>query len=270
MTEETALNYESIKLTLDGEHVARLTLARPDIQNAMSMKLVQELRHALRVIAANDTLRAVVLTGEGKSFCAGGDLNWMQSVLKQSRTERIAESRVLAELFYEFDTLPKVLVGRINGAATGGGFGMTCICDVTVASSAARFSLTEAKLGLLPANIGPYVARRLGLARARRYGLTAKFIDAAQAERIGLVDRVVEPDELDGAVEEELALILAIPAGSIASTKKLFNDVIGRPPRDCMDDTAAALADAWETENASEGIAAFLGKRSPSWKVKRG
>jgi methylglutaconyl-CoA hydratase len=231
------LNYESIKLTLDGDHVARLTLARPDIQNAMSMKLVQELRHALRVIAASNTLRAVVLT---------------------------------AELFYEFDTLPKVLVGRINGAATGGGFGMTCICDVTVASSAARFSLTEAKLGLLPANIGPYVARRLGLARARRYGLTAKFIDAAQAERIGLVDRVVEPDELDSAVEEELALILAIPAGSIASTKKLFNDVIGRPPRDCMDYTAAALADAWETENASEGIAAFLGKRSPSWKVKRG
>lgn len=264
------MNYESIKLAMDGDYVARLTLARPEIQNAMSMTLVRELRHALGVIATDDKLRAVVLTGEGKSFCAGGDLNWMRSVLQQSRAERIAESRILAELFYEFDTLPKVVVGRINGAATGGGFGMTCICDVTVASTAARFSLTEAKLGLLPANIGPYVARRIGLARARRYGLTAQFIDAAQAERIGLVDRVAAPEDLDRAIEEELALIMAIPAGSIASTKKLFNDVIGRPPRDCMDYTAAALADAWETENAGEGIAAFLGKRAPAWKVTRG
>lgn len=264
------MRYESIRLEMDGECVARLTLARPDIQNAMSMGLVQELRHALRVIAANDKLRAVVLTGEGKAFCAGGDLNWMQSVLKQSRAERIAESKVLAELFYEFDNLPKVVVGRINGAATGGGFGMTCICDVGVASTAARFSLTEARLGLLPANISPYVARRMGLARSRRYALTAQFIDAAQAERIGLVDRVAVPEELDRAVEEELALIMAIPAGSIASTKKLFNDVIGRPPRDCMDYTAGALADAWETENAGEGIAAFLAKRPAAWKVTRG
>ncbi len=263
------LNYESIKLTMDGACVARLTLARPEIQNAMSMKLVQELRHALAVIAADDKLRAVVLTGEGKSFCAGGDLNWMQSVLKQSRAERIAESKILAELFYEFDTLPKVVVGRINGAATGGGFGMTCICDVTVASSAARFALTEARLGLLPANIGPYVARRIGLAKARRYGLTAQFIDAAQAERIGLIDRVAEPADLDRAIEEELALIMAIPAGSIASTKKLFNDVVGRPPRECMDYTAAALADAWETEDAAEGIAAFLARRPATWQVAR-
>ena len=264
------MNYRSIKLAMEGDYVARLTLARPEIQNAMSMQLVQELRHALGVIAASRTLRAVVLTGEGKAFCAGGDLNWMQSVLKQSRAERVAESKVLAELFYEFDTLPKVVVGRINGPATGGGFGMTCICDVGVASTAARFSLTEAKLGLLPANIGPYVARRLGLARARRYGLTAQFIDAAQAERIGLVDRVVAPEELDRAVDEELALILAIPAGSIASTKRLFNEVVGRPPRECMDGTAAALADAWETEDAGEGIAAFLAKRPAAWKVTRG
>jgi methylglutaconyl-CoA hydratase len=264
------LKYESIRLDMDGEYVARLTLARPDIQNAMSMGLVQELRHALRVIAANAKLRAVVLTGEGKSFCAGGDLKWMQSVLKQSRSERIAESKVLAELFYEFDNLPKVVVGRINGAATGGGFGMTCICDVGIASTAARFSLTEARLGLLPANISPYVARRIGLARSRRYALTAQFIDAAQAERIGLVDRVAVPEELDRAVEEELALIMAIPADSIASTKKLFNDVIGRPPRDCMDYTVGALADAWETENADEGIAAFLAKRPAAWKVTRG
>lgn len=160
-----------------------------------------------------------------------------------------------------------MVIGRINGPATGGGFGLTCICDVVVASSTARFSLTEAKLGLVPANIGPYVARRLGLARARRYGLTARFIDAEQAERIGLVDRVATPDELDSAVAEEIDLVLSLPVSSIAATKKLFNDVTGRPPRECRTYTAEALADAWETPEAAEGIAAFLGKRPAAWKV---
>lgn len=264
------MSYQSIRLTRDSAQVARLTLARPEIQNALSLDVTRELRHALADVAADAQVRALVLTGEGKSFCAGGDLKWMQTVLSQSRDQRIADSRPLADLFYEFDHLPKVVIGRINGPATGGGFGLTCICDVVVASSTARFSLTEARLGLVPANIGPYVARRLGLARARRYGLTTQFIDAAQAERIGLVDRVVAPEELDRAVAEELELVMSLPVSSIAATKKLFNDVIGRPPRECMDYTAALLADAWERPEAAEGIAAFLGKRAPSWKVTPG
>ena len=263
------MDYKTIRLTREGEHIARLTFARPEIQNAISLDVVRELLHAVAAIGADAKLRAVVLTGEGKSFCAGGDLTWMQTVLKQSREQRIADSRPLADLFYELDRLPKVLIGRINGPATGGGFGMTCICDVVVAASTARFSLTEARLGLVPANIGPYVARRIGLARSRRYGLTTQFIDAVQAERIGLVDRVVAPEELDRAVGEELDLVLSLPASSIAATKKLFNDVHGRPPRECMDYTASALADAWETPEAAEGIAAFLGKRAANWKASR-
>ncbi|MBC5762869.1 enoyl-CoA hydratase-related protein [Ramlibacter albus] len=261
------MNYQTIRLTRDSAHVARLTLARPEIQNALSLEVTRELRHALAAVAADAQVRALVLTGEGKSFCAGGDLKWMQTVLSQGRDQRIADSLPLADLFYEFDHLPKVVIGRINGPATGGGFGLTCICDVVVASSTARFSLTEAKLGLVPANIGPYVARRLGLARARRYGLTARFIDAEQAERIGLVDRVATPDELDSAVAEEIDLVLSLPVSSIAATKKLFNDVTGRPPRECRTYTAEALADAWETPEAAEGIAAFLGKRPAAWKV---
>ena len=263
------MDYKTIRLERDSAHVARLTLARPEIQNALSLDVVRELLHAVAAIGADKTLRAVVLTGEGKSFCAGGDLGWMQTVLKQSREQRIADSLPLADLFYELDRLPKVVIGRINGPATGGGFGMTCICDVAVAASTARFSLTEARLGLVPANIGPYVARKIGLARSRRYGLTTQFIDAAQAERIGLVDRVVAPEDLDRAVDEELDLVLSLPASSIAATKQLFNDVHGRPPRECMDYTANALADAWETPEAAEGIAAFLGKRAANWKVAR-
>lgn len=261
------MNYQSIRLTRDSAQVARLTLARPEIQNALSLHVAAELRHALATVAADSQVRALVVTGEGKSFCAGGDLKWMQTVLAQEREQRIADSLPLADLFYEFDHLPKVVIGRINGPATGGGFGLACICDVVVASSAARFSLTEAKLGLVPANIGPYVARRLGLARARRYGLTARFIDAAQAHSIGLVDRVVPPEELDSAVAEEVDLVLSLPVSSIAATKKLFNDVTGRPPRECRAYTAEALADAWETPEAAEGIAAFLDKRPPSWKL---
>ena len=263
------MHYQSIKLTFEGDAVARLTLARPDMQNALSLDVVAELRHALQVVAHKEQVRALVLTGEGKTFCAGGDLNWMKTVLSQSRAQRIADSRPLADLFYEFDNLPKVVIGRINGPATGGGFGLTCICDVAVGATTARFSLTEARLGLAPANIGPYVVRRLGLAKARRYGLTAQFIDAVQAERVGLLDRVVPPEELDRAIEEELALVLSLPASAIARTKRLFNDVVGRPPVECMDYTANCLADAWETPEAREGIAAFLEKRAPAWKVTR-
>jgi methylglutaconyl-CoA hydratase len=263
------MEYKTIRLTRDSAYVARLTLARPEIQNALSLEVVRELLHAIAAIGADKALRAVVLSGEGKSFCAGGDLTWMQTVLTQSRAQRVADSRPLADLFYELDHLPKVVIGRINGPATGGGFGMTCICDVVVAARTARFALTEARLGLVPANIGPYVARRIGLAASRRYGLTTRFIDAEQAERIGLVDRVVAPEELDRAVDEELDLVLSLPASSIAATKQLFNHVHGRPPRECRDYTANALADAWETPEAAEGIAAFLGKRAANWKVAR-
>ena len=159
------MDYKTIRLTRDSEYVARLTLARPEIQNALSLDVVHELRHAIATIRDDARLRAVVLTGEGKSFCAGGDLNWMQTVLKQSRAQRIADSRPLADLFYELDQLPKVVLGRINGPATGGGFGMTCICDVAVAASTARFR--SPKPG--PARAGehrPYVAREIGLALA--------------------------------------------------------------------------------------------------------
>jgi methylglutaconyl-CoA hydratase len=264
------MEYKTIKLRVDSDGVAYLTLARPEIHNAMSIELVRELRAAIRAIGENRKVRAVVLSGEGTSFCAGGDLNWMKSIMTQARAERIAESSELADMLYEFDTLPAAVIGRINGPATGGGFGLTCSCDIAIGSTTARFALTEARLGLLPANIAPYVVRRIGLARARRVGLGAKFVDAVEAERIGLIDRVEAPENLDRAVEEELSLILGCPAGSVAATKKLFAYVNDRTPRDCMTYTADRLADAWETADAKEGIAAFLEKRSPSWKIKRG
>jgi methylglutaconyl-CoA hydratase len=263
------MKYKTISLAVDGDGVAHLTLARPEIHNAMNMELVRELRHALRAIAENAKIRAVVLTGEGKSFCAGGDLNWMTSILGQSRAQRVAESAELADMLYEFDTLPKVVIGRINGAATGGGFGLTCACDVAIGSTAARFALTEARLGLLPANIAPYVVRRMGLARSRRFGLTARFIDAVEAERLGLLDRVETPENLDGAVDEELDLILSLPEAAIASTKRLFSHVYDRQPLDCRIYTSDRLADAWETAEAKEGIAAFLDKRPAGWNIRR-
>jgi len=264
------MNYKTIKLKVDGDGVAYLTLARPQVHNAMSIELVRELRAALRAIADNARARAVVVTGEGQSFCAGGDLNWMKSIMSQSRAQRTAESSELADFLYEFDHLPKAVIGRINGPATGGGFGLTCACDIAIGSTTARFALTEAKLGLLPANIAPYVVRRLGLARSRRLGLGAKFVDAVEAERLGLLDRVETPENLDRAVEEELGWILGCPPSSVAATKRLFHYVASREPRDCMIYTADRLADAWETDEAKEGIAAFLEKRVPAWKVKRG
>lgn len=264
------MSYKTIRLEKDKDGVARLTLARPAIHNAMSIELVRELRHAIRAIGEDANVRALVVTGEGQSFCAGGDLNWMKSIMNQSRAQRIAESSELADLLYEFDHLPTAVIGRINGPATGGGFGLTCSCDIAIGSTTARFALTEARLGLLPANIAPYVVRRLGLARSRRLGLGARFIDAVEAERLGLLDRVVAPEDLDKAVEEELGPILSCPPRSVAATKRLFDYVATREPRDCMIYTADRLADAWETAEGKEGIAAFLEKRPASWVVRRG
>ncbi|VDO16512.1 unnamed protein product, partial [Brugia timori] len=193
---------------VDARNVATLALNRPATHNALNATLIAELKRAADWLTGQSSLRAVVLTGAGASFCAGGDLGWMQQNMKKSRAERVAESFELALMLRALNELPMPLIGRINGPAYGGGVGMISVCDVSVAVDTGVYCLTEVRLGLLPANIAPYVVARMGEANARRTFLTAKRMNAAEARRLGLVSEVVGAEQLDAAVERELAELL--------------------------------------------------------------
>lgn len=213
-------------------------------------------------------MRVVVLTGAGKSFCAGGDFNWFASNVEKTRAERVKQSASLAHLLRRLDTLPKPLIGRINGAAYGGGVGMISVCDYTIGAKGAKFGLTEVRLGLLPANISPYVVARIGAAASRETMLSGALFDTARAERIGLLTEVVTHEELDEAVERVVQAHLQAAPGAVADTKRLIAFVAGHDLDDSMIYTADRLADAWETEEGIEGIDSFLSKSAPSWRVK--
>ncbi len=259
------MTFETIELDIDGAGVARLTLNRPEIHNAMNAQLQVELLEAARRLDADAGVRAVVLTGAGKSFCAGADLKWMKSVLGNSRTERVAGSAEVALLMMTLNGLSKPLIGRINGPAYGGGVGLVSVCDIAIGAANAKFMLSEVRLGLLPANIAPYVVARIGVRAARRSFLNAHLIGAEEARQIGLLDEVVAGAELDAAVERELADLMRCAPGAVRATKRLIAHVAYRDFRDSAVYTADRLADAWETDEGKEGIAAFLEKRQPAW-----
>jgi len=194
-------SYETIIVETDARGVATVTLNRPDKHNALNADLIAELFDAVEDLASDDKVRIVILTGAGKSFCAGGDFNWFASNVEKSRAERVEQSATLAHLLRRLDTLQKPLIGRINGPAYGGGVGMISVCDYTIGAEGARYGLTEVKLGLLPANISPYVVARIGKVHARETMLSGALFDSARAERIGLLTEVVAADALDAAVE---------------------------------------------------------------------
>ena len=258
--------FENLLLSVDARGVATLTLNRPATHNALNATLIAELKRAADWLTGQSSLRAVVLTGAGASFCAGGDLGWMQQNMKKSRAERVAESFELALMLRALNELPMPLIGRINGPAYGGGVGMIAVCDVSVAVDTGVYCLTEVRLGLLPANIAPYVVARMGEANARRTFLTAKRMNAAEARRLGLVSEVVGAEQLDAAVERELADLLQCAPGAVAATKKLVSYVDSHDLPTSMIYAADKLADAWETEEGHEGISAFFAKRAPAWR----
>lgn len=260
--------YETIQLETDVRGVATITLNRPEKHNALNGRLIAELYDAAGRLASDDSVRIVVLTGAGKSFCAGGDFNWFASNIEKTRAERVEQSATLAQLLRRLDTLPKPLVGRINGPAYGGGVGMISVCDYTIGAEGARFGLTEVTLGLLPANISPYVVARIGKVHSREAMLSGALFDSARAERIGLLTEVAVPEALDAAVERVVLDHLQAAPGAVADTKVLIAYVADHDLETDMIYTADRLADAWETEEGVEGINSFLNKSVPSWRVK--
>ncbi len=259
------MTFETITVESDNRGVATLTLDRADKHNAMSSQMMQELRRAVAQLDSDDSVRAVVLAGNGKSFCAGADLGWMRDNFARSRDERIAESEVLAAMLQEMDALSKPLIAKVHGQAYAGGVGLISVCDIAIGVPEARFSITEVRLGLTPANISAYLIGRIGPRNARRLFLNAHFFDGNEALQYGLLDKVVSAEELDQAVEDEIRELLDCAPGAVAMTKELIAYVRSHDAEDNRRHTAALLADCWEGEEAQVAIANFFDKKPPPW-----
>ena len=259
------MSERTIRVETDERGVARLILDRPDKHNAMNPQLMDELAQAVDTLAADDAVRAVVLMGEGKSFSAGADLNWMKAQFEASREQRMTEARRLAHLLRSMNELPKPLIGRIHGNAFGGGMGLMAVCDVAIGAEGAKFGFTETRLGIVPATISPFVVARMGEGRARRVFMSARLFDAEEAVTLGLLARAVPPEALDEAVEAEVAPYLKVSTEAVAASKALARR-LGPPITDVqIEQSVTSLADAWETPQAQAGIGAFFEKKAPPW-----
>jgi methylglutaconyl-CoA hydratase len=246
--------------------VAIVVLNRPDVHNAFDETLIAELTATFVALDADNSIRAMVLAGAGKSFCAGADLNWMKRMARYSEAENLADAHGLAAMLRALYGMAKPTIARVHGAAMGGGVGLVACCDIAVAAQEATFALSEVKLGLIPATVGPYVIEAIGARQARRYFLTAERFSAAEAFRIGLVHDIVPAAELDRRINELLGALLTAGPRAQLECKALIRGVAHRPIDDVIvNGTAEHIAAVRASPEAREGIAAFLGKRKPAW-----
>jgi methylglutaconyl-CoA hydratase len=257
-----AFRYLAVERRGAVEHVV---LNRPDVRNAFNEDVIAELTAWARQAAQDPSLRVVVLKGAGKVFSAGADAHWMAEMVGYARDDNVADARRAAEMFLALDTLPAAVIGRIHGAALGGGAGLTAICDIAVAEEGALFGFTETKLGILPGMISPYVLPKIGPSAARELFLTGMRFSAARAKEIGLVHAVVRLDDLDATVQSYVDELLSASPSAIAAAKALIPRVWGRSPADAMTITAEAIASQRVSPEGQEGLTAFLEKRKPRW-----
>jgi methylglutaconyl-CoA hydratase len=254
-----------LDITRDGA-VARIFLNRPDVRNAFNDAVIAELTQAFGELSRDTTLRAIVLGGHGKAFCAGADLSWMRAMADYDWEQNRADAEKLAEMLWTIYSCPVPVVGRIHGDCYAGGVGLAAVCDVLVAADGMNFCLSEAKLGLLPATIAPYVVKALGEQAARRYFTTAERFDAATAKALGFVHEVVAPEALDAKVDEIAAAIVANGPAAVKACKQLVKDVAARPiTAELRADTARRIADIRASDEGKEGVQSFLNKRKPTW-----
>jgi methylglutaconyl-CoA hydratase len=247
--------------------VAEVWLNRPEVRNAFNDGVIAELTAAFEGFAQDSDLRAVVLASHGKAFCAGADLSWMRTMAGYSWAENQADAARLAQMLWLVYSCPVPVVGRIHGDCYAGGVGLAAVCDVLVAAQGMHFCLSEARLGLLPATIGPYVIKALGEQASRRYFVTAERFSANQAQALGFVHEVVASDQLDAKLAEIVALLCANGPAATKACKQLVQDLAGRPiDATLRADTARRIADIRASAEGREGVQAFLDKREPSWR----
>jgi len=263
---------QHLEQTLDPRGVLTIQLSRPDVHNAFGQQLIQEMTKALEVASDDPAVRLLVVTGAGKSFSAGADMQWMSSMVNATADENELDVQQLARMLRRLNYFPKPTIARINGAAFGGGVGLLACCDITIATDSAQFALTEIRLGLVPAVISPFVFRRMGESQSRRFFLTGERFDATTAQQLGLVHLVTSSSELDSAVDAQIELLLQGGPTALKHAKRLVFSVAGHDntrQRQIDEDNARLIARLRVSEEGQEGLRAFLEKRSPGWRPKR-
>lgn len=261
------MSYEFLQIQQSGQ-VATLWLNRPELHNAFNEGVIRELQTALEAMDADHDVRVLVLAGRGKSFSAGADLNWMKKAGEAAVDENIIDAKALANMLHTLAHLSKPTIARVHGAALGGGMGLASACDICIASTEAKFATSEVRLGLAPSTISPYVIRAIGERQARRYFLTAERIDAATAQRIGLVHEICAPQDIDATINAVIQEILQGAPEAQAASKSLIDAVAGRIiDEDLTTMTAKHIAHLRTGSEAKAGLQAFLDKRTPPWIV---
>ena len=253
--------------SIDDHGVARIVIDRPDRHNAFDEALIAALTDNFTTLGNDPAVRAIILSGNGKSFCAGADIGWMRRAASWSEAENLADAMKLSAMLSAIDTCPKPVVARVHGVVAGGGVGLVACADMAVAIEGAQFRLSEVRLGLTPATISPFVIARIGAGQARRWFLTAEGFGAAEAQRIGLTHETASDDTAaDAVIANWLTHLGAAAPGAVADAKALVRDVAGRPVSDALrHETAARIAARRASAEGREGIAAFFDKRKPAW-----
>jgi methylglutaconyl-CoA hydratase len=254
----------SLLIETDGP-VVRITLNRPDVRNAFNEELIAELTAWAESVSATASVRVAVLSGAGKVFSAGADLTWMSKMVGYTHEENVRDARGMARMFDALDTLPIPLIGRVHGAALGGGVGLAAVCDIVVAAEDAAFAFTEVKLGIMPAVISPYAIAKIGRSAARELFLTGARFTAARAKEIGLVHAVAEPQDLDRVVAKYVNDLVTSGPEAVAAAKRVIAEVAGLPRDRAVDYSVGAIAERRVSKEGQEGMGAFLAKRPPSW-----
>ena len=259
------MKFEDIKFIKNSDGVVSIVLNRPSKRNAISQNMMNELVKAIGLANSDDNCRLVKLEGSGKVFCAGGDLDWMRSQAASSRADRMNEAKKLANMFRIMDTATKPILGIIRGHAFGGGLGLISICDYSICGSEVKFGLTETRLGLISATISPFVFAKIGSTHSRDIFLSGEIFNAEKANKIGLVNEVVKPSDLEKSVDSYISFFKKTSRQAVSSSKALIQTLRPKVSDKLIDETARRLADTWESNDAKKGIKGFLDKSKVIW-----
>jgi methylglutaconyl-CoA hydratase len=262
----TASPYQTLTVATDARGVTRVTLNRPDVMNAFDETMIGELAATFEQLASAPATRIIILAAAGRAFCAGADLRWMERASTNSEQSNLDDARRFAHMMHVLESCPKPVIARVHGAALGGGVGLCCACDIVVAVPKAKFAVSEAKFGILPAVIGPYLTNAVGKRHALRLALTAEVIDGARAAEIGLVHELAEAEQLDEAIDSIVASLLGNGPRALGEIKQWFARLqVGPVDAQVREQSAQTIARVRCTDEAREGFAAFLGKRPAAW-----
>jgi methylglutaconyl-CoA hydratase len=258
------VEYKTIEIRTE-KNIAKVVLNRPDVHNAMNEQLMKELTSCFKEIAKDKKIRIVVLTGNGKSFCAGADLNWMKSMAKYTMEENIKDSRLLLELFETIYSCPKPVIAHVNGHAFGGGIGLFTVCDIVFAVPDSKFAFSEVKLGIIPAVISTYIVRRIGLSNMRRLFITGEKFNSDYAKNVGLIDFVVPEEKIDDEIQKYTQILLKSGPKAIIEVKKLVDAYEMMDIKKYKEHTVKKISELRVSDEGQDGINAFLEKRKNKW-----